>query len=49
MTEMMVPLQSSYTTTGNEENSNSSEKSSKTTKSSPDLSNEGGRPEKSIT
>lgn len=49
MTEMMVPLQSSYTSTDEEKNSNSSEKSSKTTKSSPDLSNEGGRPEKSIT
>ena len=49
MTEMMVPLQSSYTTPGEEEKSNSSEKSSKTTKTSPDLSNEGGRPEKSIT
>lgn len=49
MTELMVPLQSSYTTPGEGENSNSSEKSSKTTKSSPDLSKEGGRPEKSIT
>lgn len=49
MTELMVPLQSSYTTPGEGENSNSSEKSSKTTKSSPDLTNEGGRPEKSIT
>ena len=50
MTELMVPLQSSYTTPGDEEKkSNSSEKSSSTTKSSPDLSNEGGRPEKSIT
>ena len=49
MTELMVPLQSSYTTSSEGENSNSSEKSSKTTKSSPDLSNEGGRPEKSIT
>lgn len=49
MTELMVPLQSSYTTPGDEEKSNSSEKSSKTTKSSPDLTNEGGRPEKSIT
>ena len=49
MTEMMVPLQSSYTATDEEKNSNLPEKSSKTTKSSPDLTNEGGRPEKSIT
>lgn len=48
MTEIMVPLQSSYTTPGGEQNSNSSGKSSTTTKTSPDLTNEGGRPEKSV-
>lgn len=49
MIDLMRPLQSSYTTSDGEKNSNSSEKSSQTVKTSPDLSNEGGRPQKTIT
>lgn len=44
----MVPLQSSYTSSGKEENSSSGEKISKKSTSSPDLTDEGGRPQKSI-
>ena len=49
MTEMMTPLASSYTATDEEKNSNESEKTSTTTKKSRDITNEGGRPEKSVT
>ena len=44
----MVPLQSSYTTSGKEEKSSSGEKSSEKSTSSPDLTDEGGRPQKSV-
>lgn len=47
ITEALKPLQSSYTTS-NEKNSNSSGESSRKTNSSPDLTNEGGRPEKPL-
>lgn len=43
----MVPLQSSYTTSGKEEKSSTEEKKSDKQTSSPDLTNEGGRPQKS--
>lgn len=49
MTKVMVPLQSSYTISNSDENSKNNEKKSTTVNSSPDLSNEGGRPEKAIT
>ena len=44
----MVPLQSSYTTSGKEEKSSSGEKTSEKSTSSPDLTDEGGRPQKSV-
>ena len=44
----MVPLQSSYTTSGKEEKNSSGEKNSNKSNSSPDLTDEGGRPQKSI-
>lgn len=44
----MVPLQSSYTSSGKEEKSSSGEKNSSKQTSTPDLTDEGGRPQKSI-
>lgn len=44
----MVPLQSSYTTSGKEEKNSTGEKKSDKQTSSPDLTDEGGRPQKSI-
>jgi hypothetical protein len=44
----MVPLQSSYTTSGKEEKNLTGEKKSDKQTSSPDLTDEGGRPQKSI-
>ena len=44
----MVPLQSSYTTSGKEEKSSTGEKNSDKQTSSPNLTDEGGRPQKSI-
>ena len=44
----MVPLQSSYTSSGKEEKSSSGEKNSNKETSAPDLTDEGGRPQKSI-
>ena len=44
----MVPLQSSYTSSGKEEKSSGGEKSPEKDTPSPDLTNEGGRPEKSV-
>ena len=44
----MVPLQSSYTTSGKEEKSSSGEKNSNKQTTSPDLTDEGGRPQKNI-
>lgn len=41
----MIPLMSSYTSSGNEEKSSSSEKSGSTTVKVRDLTNTGGRPE----
>lgn len=51
MIDLMRPLQSSYTQSGNEsgKNSNSSEKTTTQGTSSGDITNEGGRPEKSVT
>lgn len=46
--KFMVPLSSSYTTSGTEKNSNSSEKNNNNSGSKIDLLNEGGRPEKDI-
>lgn len=42
----MIPLQSSYTSSGSEKNSSGSEKNSNKTTSGENLSGEGGRPEK---
>ena len=44
----MVPLQSSYTTSGKEEKSSTGEKKSDKQTPSPNLTDEGGRPQKSI-
>ena len=44
----MVPLQSSYTTSGKEEKNSTGEKKSDKQTSAPDLTDEGGRPQKSI-
>lgn len=44
----MVPLQSSYTTSGKEEKSSDGEKIPEKTTSNPNLSDEGGRPQKNI-
>lgn len=44
MTDKMIPLQSSYTSSGNEEKSSSSEKSGSSTSKVQDLNNTGGRP-----
>ena len=45
MTDKMIPLQSSYTSSGNEEKSSSSEKNGSTKVKIKDLTNTGGRPE----
>ena len=49
MSEKMIPLQSSYTTSGgevaNEEKNNSSGQKTGSTQKSGDLNNKGGRPE----
>jgi len=45
MTDKMIPLQSSYTSTGDEKNSSSSEKTSSSSTKIKDLNNTGGRPE----
>jgi len=44
MTEKMIPLQSSYTSSGNEKSSGGEQKSSTSVKVK-DLTNTGGRPE----
>ena len=44
----MVPLQSSYTTSGKEEKSSTGEKKSDKQTGAPALTDEGGRPQKSI-
>ena len=44
----MIPLQSSYTSSGKEENSSSGEKNSEKNTTAPNLLDEGGRPQKSI-
>ena len=44
----MVPLQSSYTSSGKEEKNSESEKKSEKSTSAPDLTDEGGRPQKSV-
>lgn len=44
----MIPLQSSYTTSGKEEKSSSGEKNSNKSTPSTDITDEGGRPQKSI-
>jgi len=44
----MVPLQSSYTTSGKEEKSSDGEKIPEKTTSNPNLSDEGGRPQRNI-
>ena len=44
----MVPLQSSYTTSGKEEKNSTGEKKSDKQTGAPDLTDEGGRPQKSI-
>lgn len=47
--EKLVPLNSSFTQNSGEKNSNSSGNGTQKANSAPDLSNEGGRPKKSIT
>lgn len=47
--EKLVPLNSSFTQNSSEKNSNSSGNGTQKANSAPDLSNEGGRPKKSIT
>lgn len=49
MIDLMRPLQSSYTTADSGKNSDSSEKSSQAVETAPDLLNEGGRPNKTVT